>query len=235
MKRFRPTAELLLPFVLGSFLLLFSGGLFANAQRSLPPCRYDDVTTFHMGYDDWKTTLLDTLYSLPVTYVPPDLVSVEEAGLDGPFKVRALLLEDLKALVAAAPAGAGLELQSAYRSYDYQRRTFEYWVAQEGADAALTSSARAGHSEHQLGTAVDFRSVGGPAPWDLDDWALTPAGAWLAENAWRYGFVMSYPEGKRDLTCYIYEPWHYRYVGRETAKAVKESGLTLREWLWEKQ
>ena len=69
----------------------------------------------------------------------------------------------------------------------------------------------------------------------MDDWATTAAGAWLQQNAWRYGFVMSYPKNKRDLTCYVYEPWHYRYVGRDVAKAVEESGLALREWLWGRQ
>ena len=219
-----------------SLVLLFFTFSFATAQTPLPACRYDDIATSHTNYDDWQTTLLDTIYEVSDAYAPPDLVSAGEAGLSESYKVRALVVDDLKALVAAAEAaGVPLELQSAYRSYAYQTRTFEYWVSQEGEDAALTSSARAGHSEHQLGTALDFRSVGGPAPWDMDDWALTPAGAWLAENAWRYGFVMSYPKGKSALTCYVYEPWHYRYGGRDVAQAVRESGLTLREWLWEHQ
>ena len=83
-----------------------------------------------------------------------------------------------------------------------------------GYAAALKSSARAGHSEHQLGTTVDFRSYGGSAPWYYADWGRSKAGAWLKSNAWKYGFVMSYPKGKTTLTCYAYEPWHYRYVGR---------------------
>jgi D-alanyl-D-alanine carboxypeptidase len=97
------------------------------------------------------------------------------------------------------------------------------------------SSARAGHSEHQLGTALDFRSARGPDPWDLEDWGATPEGRWLAENAHRFGFVMSYPAGQESVTCYIYEPWHYRYVGREVAQEVMASGLTLREWLWSRE
>ena len=70
------------------------------------------------------------------------------------------------------------------------------------------------------------------AAWDLDDWAATPEGAWLAENAWRFGFVMSYPRGKEAVTCYLYEPWHYRYLGRELAARVRASGLAPREYLW---
>jgi len=102
----------------------------------------------------------------------------------------------------------------------------------DGYEAALASSARPGHSEHQLGTAIDLRSYSGPPAWELEDWAATPEGAWVAANAHIYGFVMSYPKGMSDVTCYVYEPWHYRYVGRETAAAIHRSGLTPREYLW---
>jgi zinc D-Ala-D-Ala carboxypeptidase len=102
-----------------------------------------------------------------------------------------------------------------------------------GYAKAITQSARPGHSEHQLGTTLDFRSYGNSTPpWEYADWGTTAAGRWLAANAWRYGFVMSYPKGKMKVTCYTYEPWHYRYVGRPMAARVRESGLTLREYLW---
>ena len=100
---------------------------------------------------------------------------------------------------------------------------------------ALKESARAGHSEHQLGTSLDFRSYGGPAPWDVTDWATTKAGKWMKANAWKYGFIMSYPKGKTSVTCYMYEPWHYRYVGRDRAIWVRDSGKTLREFIWAEQ
>lgn len=209
---------------------------FVPAQEALPVCRYDDVPAKYQSYDNWQLTLLDTIYKLPEDYAPNDLVSAREAGLSPDYRLRSLVIPDLTALIQAAKdAGLGLELQSAYRSYAYQATVFQGWVKKQGEEAALQSSARPGHSEHQLGTAMDFRSAGGPAPWDLEDWATTPEGAWLAENAWQYGFVMSYPKGKQNITCYVYEPWHYRYVGKAVAKAVKESGLTLREWLWERQ
>ena len=114
---------------------------------------------------------------------------------------------------AARAAGARLAVQSAYRSYYNQRSTFAYWSRVSGYSAALRSSARAGHSEHQLGTTIDFRSYGGSAPWYYADWGNSKAGHWLKLNAWKYGFVMSYPKGKSSVTCYAYEPWHYRYVG----------------------
>lgn len=208
----------------------------SRAQDAPPACRYDDVAAYRTAYDDWGLTLLDPIYKLSESYVPPDLVSVARAGLDGDQRVRALLLDDLAAMSRdAAAAGAPIAVQSAYRSYGYQVNTFNYWVSVDGLESALKSSARAGHSEHQLGTALDVRSADGPAPWELADWAETPAGAWMAANAWRYGFAMSYPEGREAATCYAYEPWHYRYLGREAAAELYESGLTLREWLWRRQ
>jgi zinc D-Ala-D-Ala carboxypeptidase len=220
-------------FIFNVLIFPFSSLVFSQA---LPACTYEDVTATYQSYDDWPLTLLDTFYKLPEGYAPPDLVSTSQAGLAPDYKLRALVIPDLSALMQAAQnAGTPLELQSAYRSYSYQETTFQFWVNKQGYDAALESSARPGHSEHQLGTAMDFRSAGGVAPWDVEDWGKTPSGAWLSQHAWEYGFVMSYPPGKQAITCYIYEPWHYRYVGREVAKAVKESGLTLREWLWLEQ
>jgi D-alanyl-D-alanine carboxypeptidase len=203
---------------------------------SVPPCRIDDVTTANRAYTDWARTLLDTTYRLPSTYRPPSLRSVAEAGLSGGGKVRSLVIADLRAMTRAArAAGARLAVQSAYRSYSTQVSTFAYWTRVSGRAAALRSSARAGHSEHQLGTTIDFQSYGGSAPWYYADWGKTRAGAWLAKNAWKYGFVMSYPKNRMSVTCYAYEPWHYRYVGRKVAAAVRASGLTLREYLWRQQ
>ena len=95
---------------------------------------------------------------------------------------------------AARLAGARFSVQSAYRSYATQKATFDYWVRVDGYAKAVKESARAGHSEHQLGTTLDFRSYGGPAPWDSLDWATTRAGKWLKANAHRYGFAMFHPK-----------------------------------------
>ena len=216
-------------------LAVLLGMSTTSAQTSpLPKCGYQDRPATLTRYEDWPYTLLDTLYTLPEDYVPSDLEPVSSLGVGSDaMQLRSLVMPDLKALLAAAEAaGVGLEVQSAYRSYSYQIDTFNRWVEVDGYDAALKSSARPGHSEHQLGTALDFRSADGPPAWELDDWATTPEGAWLEQHAAEFGFVMSYPKGKDALTCYIYEPWHYRYVGREVAAEVAVSGLTLREWLW---
>jgi zinc D-Ala-D-Ala carboxypeptidase len=195
-----------------------------------------DVLTPHRGYGDWAITLLDTIYHLPADYAPGDLVDSSAAGVNGGYLLRSFVAAELREMAAAArAAGAPIQLVSGYRSYAQQQATFDYWVRVGGYEAALRTSARAGHSEHQLGTAIDVTSEGGAAPWEYADWAATSAGAWMRTNAWRYGFVMSYPHGSFDRTCYDYEPWHYRYVGRELAARIAGSGLTPREVLWELQ
>jgi D-alanyl-D-alanine carboxypeptidase len=201
-----------------------------------PACRYDDLLTFHTSLGAWRITLLDTIYLLPAGYAPNDLVDASAAGLNRGYLVRAILLDDLSALVRdARAAGADLAVASGYRSHAQQAATFQYWVDLVGYEAALRTSARAGHSEHQLGTTIDFMTAGGPAPWDLADWAATPEGAWMAANAWRYGFVMSYPRGSFAQACYDYEPWHYRYVGRDLGARIRASGLAPRLVLWDLQ
>lgn len=204
-----------------------------SAAPALPACKVADVLTKYGYYGHWDRSLVDSYYRLSSLYKPGDLRNTSLAGMNSGFYVRSRVIPDLKSMAyAARSAGARLAVQSAFRSYTTQKATFDYWVRVHGYSVALLESARAGHSEHQLGTTVDFKSYGGRAPWDLTDWGTTAAGKWLKANAWKYGFVMSYPKGKTALTCYTYEPWHYRYVGRAQAAALRASSLTLREYLW---
>lgn len=149
---------------------------------------------------------------------------------DARAQVRKIVYADLAALRdAARAAGHRLVIVSGYRSYAQQEATFAYWVSVGGYEQALRTSARPGHSEHQLGTTIDFGD-GSAAPWEYADWATTPTGGWLAQHAREFGFVMSYPAGRSPVTCYDYEPWHYRWVGRDVALRVTSSGRTLREF-----
>lgn len=204
------------------------------ATPRLPACAYTDIKTRFMSLKRWRQTSLDTRLRVGPKYAPTDLVPVGRAGIAGSGKVRRLVIDDLAAMAKAAKrAGKPIAVRSAYRSYQDQVRTFAYWVRTSGRAAALRSSARPGHSEHQLGTTIDFRSgSSAQAPWGYSDWATTGPGRWMKQNAWRYGFVMSYPKGRSSTTCYMYEPWHYRYVGRTLARRIHESGLTTREYLW---
>lgn len=175
--------------------------------------------------------MLDPTHALPPDYVPPDLVgAVDGRPAASGERIQSIAYADLAALRdAAAAAGRPLAIVSAYRSYAEQQETFDHWVSVGGYEQALRTSARAGHSEHQLGAAVDLGDGSRP-PWEYSDWGATSAGAWLAANATAFGFVMSYPQGKTDVTCYEYEPWHFRWVGRELAARVAASGLTLHEF-----
>ena len=201
-----------------------------------PRCAYADTITRYVARSDWYRSLLDTRYRLTRAYAPVDLVPVTRSGASGRGSVRRIALADLTAMYRAArAAGAPFAVQSGYRSYMTQVSTFNRWVLEDGYAAALLGSARPGHSEHQLGTVLDLKTPGGPEPWDVADWGRTRAGAWIARNAWRYGWIVSYPKAKSPAaTCYQYEPWHIRYFGRTIARKIHDSELAAREWLYVK-
>lgn len=148
----------------------------------------------------------------PLRYAPADLVSWRGTS----YRLRPEVATMLDQLVVDATAAGhpGLYVRSAYRSYDEQADVYAYWVALLGQEQADLISARPGHSEHQLGLAVD---VAGPSCDGWDCFGDTPEGRWVAANAHRYGFIIRYPEGGTPVTGYAYEPWHLRYVGPRAA------------------
>jgi zinc D-Ala-D-Ala carboxypeptidase len=179
--------------------------------------------------------LVSKEYALPADYEPDDLEPLPAdwlmPGQGG--TLRAFAIGALAPLIEAAAAdGVDLRIRSAHRSYAVQEETFAYWVSLLGEEQARRESAEPGHSEHQLGTTVDFAD---PA----NDWALvesfaeTPSGLWLAAHAHEHGWAMSYPRDAEEITGYIFEPWHFRYIGVEAADAWVASGLTLIEFLEE--
>jgi D-alanyl-D-alanine carboxypeptidase len=195
-----------------------------------PPCAAGEETVTADPGADWDRVVIDTAHSLPADFVPGDLVTVRQAGFATADQVRSIVIDDLAALRTAADAnGTPLVIVSGYRSYSYQGELFQRRANQVGEAEAAQRTARPGHSEHQLGTAVD---VLGPNGGDLTlDFATTPQGQWVAAHAFEFGFVLSYPDAAADRTCYAYEPWHLRYVGRETAQAIHDAGVTPREWM----
>lgn len=204
----------------------------AETTTTIPDCSANSgAPTEGDPAADWATTVVDRAHALPASFVPPDLVPVTDAGFgDAGDQVRQIVVADLAALhQAAAGNGSPIALVSAYRSYERQAALFAAAVQNEGPEAAQATTAQAGHSEHQLGTVIDVLDVGSG---DLTTgFADTPAGRWLADNAHRYGFVLSYPDHAAERSCYSFEPWHLRYVGRDNAAAIVESGLTPREWM----
>lgn len=162
-----------------------------------------------------------------LTALPPDLV-LPGTGQPRLTEETAAALEHL--LEAAAEAGHELVVRSAYRSYEEQVVTYDYWVRTLGEEEANRRSARPGHSEHQLGTVVDLTSAS--VGWELaPEFGATPEGRWLAQHAWTFGFVESYPEGAEAVTGYRYEPWHLRYIGTTHTEWLRLTDLTLTEYL----
>ena len=121
--------------------------------------------------------------------------------------------------------GLKIVLVSAYRNYEYQDRLFKKYVKDKGLEYASMCSAQAGHSEHQLGLAIDIADK----TLDYDSFAETKEFNWIKANAYKYGFILRYPKDKVNITKYKYEPWHYRYVGN-IAKYLYENNLTLEEY-----
>ncbi len=173
---------------------------------------------------------VDKTHRLTADCVPPDLVELPASrSAQGSQFMRADAADALMRLFDAAEAEAGytFSANSTYRSYQTQQSVYNNAVAVFGKEYADRTSARPGHSEHQMGTTADVGARG----LYLESFIGTPEAGWLAENSWRFGFVVSYPDGKEHITGYTYEPWHLRYVGEGVASQVIESGLTLHEFL----
>lgn len=128
----------------------------------------------------------------------------------------------------AKSAGYNLIVGSGYRSYSTQQTIFNNYASQYGEAKANTFSARPGQSEHQTGLGFDVARADRKCFID-DCFGSMPEAKWIAENSYKYGFIVRYPADKTDITKYQYEPWHLRYVGKDLAKALHESGLTLDE------
>lgn len=182
--------------------------------------------------DLWRIVNKSQSFANP-RYQPSDLRPVSVPTLPGRGQdersLRAVLMPDLEKLVAAARnAGVTIYAGSGYRSYATQASLFASNVRQHGEAKANRFSSRPGHSEHQSGLAVDFGGID-RACWMEDCFEQTTASKWLAAHAHEYGFILRYPKGKESITGYQYEPWHFRYVGRELAGALHQSGLTMEE------
>ncbi len=155
-----------------------------------------------------------------VTYIDGILVANKTYSLPSTYGTK-LTDETMTAFnemqSAAASEGIKLTIVSGFRSYNYQKTLYNNYVLTDGVELADTYSARPGHSEHQTGLAFDLNSVD-------DSFGDTKEGIWLSNNASKYGFILRYPKGKTNETGYIYEPWHFRYVGKDFASKLYNNG-----------
>ena len=162
--------------------------------------------------DPFTYYLVDKQHPLPDGYEPDDLVTLQ-AGLyrldQSGIRLRKIAADALQEMAtAAARDGITLVIGSAYRSAAYQAQVYERAVKAGGKETADRESAQSGKSQHQLGLVVDFSPID-------DAFAATPASKWLLENASRFGWSLSFPDGYEEATGYRWESWHYRFVGKD--------------------
>lgn len=203
----------------------------APVSQAVPPTPVSQEDTPDPA--DWRLCLVNPWHPLPEGY-QPQLTQVENG-----HQVDSRCAADLEAMLAdCRAAGHTPLLCSSYRTQEKQTQLYNNLVQKQMARGNSRSEAMAkaakevavpGTSEHQLGLAVDIvdtqNQVLNRAQED------TAVQQWLMEHCWEYGFILRYPEDKSEITGIIYEPWHYRYVGVETAKVIHEQGLCLEEYL----
>jgi D-alanyl-D-alanine carboxypeptidase len=180
------------------------------------------------------TVVVNKKRSLPVGYVPDDLVEPQVPfSFEGPHEKRHLRKEAAEALEklfdGAEKDGIELRAVSGYRSYKRQVSIFNNNVKTKGQEYASKVSAVPGTSEHQTGLSIDVSS---PSVGNVleQSFGASKEGEWLEKHAPEYGFIIRYMKGKEDVTGYVYEPWHIRYVGIDIAEDVAKQGMTLEEY-----
>jgi D-alanyl-D-alanine carboxypeptidase len=171
----------------------------------------------------------------PANYAPKDLITPDVPLRLGEnadeMKMRREAAQALEVMfTAAGNQGLHLQISSAYRSFSYQTNLYNHYVDVQGKAVADSQSARPGYSEHQTGLAVDVEPTSRKCEVE-ECFADTPEGQWIATNAYRYGYFVRYPKDMQNVTGYIYEPWHIRYVGQSLAAEMhKDNVATLEQF-----
>ena len=164
---------------------------------------------------------------LSSNYIPNDLEPINtKYSLENKYLRHTARIAFEKMATQAKKKGFNIIAVSTYRSYDYQKKLYNDYVKNKGFYYADMASARAGHSEHQTGLAVDVADNS----YDYDNFENTKEFIWMIKNAYKYGFILRYPKAKFHITGFKYEPWHYRYVGKKNAKNIYKNNLTLEEY-----
>ena len=214
------------------FILLFAVVLLAQNRAAAYDFEsggiyYNIIDAETLPYPElWQRRLADAFLSKPEDLVPlvknnHYAINRNDLSLRVPVEKALCIMAD-----AAAKENISILVSSTFRSYDYQSKLYARNVKQLGQAAADRESARPGTSQHQLGTAIDFGSI-------TDDFVETKQGKWLAKNAMKYGFSLSFPDGYEDVTGYRYECWHYRYIGVEACKMQQKWFGNIQQYMLE--
>ena len=209
---------------------------FSVQAENMPEWTYPLEPEIIYNFEQY-ITLANRSHLLESGYVPNDLVktTVRRASGTSPMELRQAANDALSDMFAAATeAGYTLYLKSAYRSYQTQKTMYNNRLAKMGRDDGLVSYP--GASDHQTGLGADILNYA----WTLKDgmnkeFAKTAEAQWMLEHCHEFGFVLRYMEDKEDITGIKFEPWHFRYVGREAAAYIMENHLSLEEFTeeWE--
>lgn len=208
----------------------------ALAALTLGAAMMFDAWGFIMPHQNPMDTLIlvnkhNRAPAVPVALVKPDVRPTKESVSENIYMqpVAARALEEL--FDDALDEGITLYATSGFRSYSTQKAIFERKLDTMSEKAANASVAKPGYSEHQTGLAMDVEGHSSLGSGLIQDFGETPEGKWLAENCHKYGFIIRYPKGKTDITGYVYEPWHIRYVGKEAAAEITALDVTFEEYI----
>lgn len=183
-------------------------------------------TNYKTNLEDEYLIITNKYYKLSKDYEPNDLVNINNAYTAGKSRTirKKVNTEFEKMAKTMISQGMTVNVISAYRSYSTQNQLYNNYAARDGKKKADTYSARPGHSEHQTGLALDLNSISN------NSFVYTKEYKWLKDNAHKYGFILRYPSDKVYITGYMFESWHYRYVGVDVAKYIYENKITFEEY-----
>lgn len=194
-----------------------------NVNMNLDYEFYTNINTLHDYLD--VTTLVNKYNKLPDNYEIDDLVTLDKEYSSRGEKIREIAYKDLKVMFdKAREDGINLNVISGYRTSEKQNTLFNNSVKKNGIEHALMYSAKMGHSEHQLGLAIDINTT-------QESFKNTNEYKWLKNNSYKYGFIERYKENKENITGFAYEPWHYRYIGIDNATKVFTENITYEEYV----
>lgn len=186
---------------------------------------YKNIKEVDNPYD--YTVLVNKNYKLDNLFIPNDLEDINLKFANKDKKLRKVARDAFEKLSSDAyNEGYTIIAVSAFRNYEYQKNLYNNYVIEKGIKYADACSARAGHSEHQTGLAVDVMGSNN----DYNLFHDSKEFEWMVNNAYKYGFILRYPEHKEHITGFKYEPWHYRYVGVEIAEKIKDENITYEEY-----
>ncbi len=184
---------------------------------------------FHADTSKGPLVLVNNYYDLDEKYIPADLVDVDSSYSSKGARMNAEAYKNLVGLIQEARK-AGLKVtisgDNGYRSYSYQSTVYDYYCKMLGREEGEKRAAQPGYSEHQTGLAADLAV----ANISFKGYTKAKGFNWLAENCHKYGYIVRYPEDKTKITGYTYERWHFRYVGKEAAEYIHETGITFDEY-----